>query len=112
MRLEDDQLDALAELIAARLGDAHPPRALVDARALAEHLGVSRAYVYRHRRELGGKAIGAGPRPTIRFDLQAAVQAHERPPQRPQPERRQPAGPRRRPAAPGGAPLLPVRGRR
>ena len=35
---------------------------LVDARALAEYLGVSVGYVYEHAAELGARRLGSGPR--------------------------------------------------
>jgi hypothetical protein len=43
---------------------------LVDAAALATHLGVSREYVYEHASELGARRLGSGPRARLRFDLE------------------------------------------
>jgi hypothetical protein len=43
--------------------------ALVDAARVAEHLGVSRDYVYEHAAELGALRLGSGPRARLRFDL-------------------------------------------
>jgi hypothetical protein len=92
--LSDDQLDAIAERIAAKLAaqakqdeawlgsreaeqrrraPAHDP--LVDAATLACALGVSRDWVYAHAVELGGQRIGAGPRGRLRFDLDRALEA-------------------------------------
>ncbi|MFI5003452.1 MAG: hypothetical protein ACHQE6_00415 [Solirubrobacterales bacterium] len=48
---------------------------LVDAHALADYLGVSRAYVYEHSRELGALKLGNGPRARLRFDLDIARRA-------------------------------------
>jgi hypothetical protein len=43
--------------------------ALVDAASVAEHLGVSRDYVYEHADDLGARRLGSGPRARLRFDL-------------------------------------------
>jgi hypothetical protein len=63
----------IRELRAAveRLSPA-PARRLVDAAAVATALGVDRSWVYRHALELGGVPLGDGPRPRLRFDLEAA----------------------------------------
>jgi hypothetical protein len=45
---------------------------LVDAVTLAGALGVSRAWVYEHRDELGAVRLGGGSRPRLRFDLEVA----------------------------------------
>ena len=53
IRLDDDQLERLADLVAQRLGHATSARGpLVDARELARLLGVSRSTVYDHARDL------------------------------------------------------------
>jgi hypothetical protein len=44
--------------------------ALVDAACVAEHLGVSRGFVYAHAVELGARRLGSGPRARLRFDLE------------------------------------------
>jgi hypothetical protein len=73
-RLEREQLEALAELIASRLRHAreNPSSAereqLVTARQAAELLAVDLKTVYRHAKELGGRKVGG----TWRFDLDAA----------------------------------------
>ncbi len=51
---------------------------LISAGELALHLGVTRAWVYKHRRLLGGHRIGDGPKAQWRFDRPAAMQALER----------------------------------
>lgn len=61
---------------------------LVDARELAEELGVSIDYVYAHASELGGMRLGSGPKARIRFALDDARGALEA-------RRRRPAGQRR-----------------
>jgi hypothetical protein len=102
----------LVDAIAARLEqllrhDAQPTGALVDAQTLAVRLGVSRAYVYRHRRELGGVKIGGGAKPRVRFDLATALQAHESAVIESQPAR---APAVRRRSVRSDVPLLPIRG--
>jgi hypothetical protein len=81
MRIEfeftDEQLDELAGLVAARIrADATPaPAELVDAATLAHTLGVSRDTVYAHADELGGRRVGDGDRPRLRFNLDEALAA-------------------------------------
>ena len=70
-RIPDDQLDDLADRIAARLAPAPPATdQLVDARTLAEMLGVHRSWVYEHAGELGAKRTSSKGR--LRFDPQTA----------------------------------------
>lgn len=74
-RLEREQLEALAELIASRIQQARDDRApdkrkqLVTARQAAELLAVDLKTVYRHAKELGGRKVGGA----WRFDLDAAA---------------------------------------
>jgi len=74
IRLDADQLDALAELIARKLQAQPTSVGLVDARQLAEHLGVARSFVYTHADQLAGKRLG-GKRGRLRFDLAEATAA-------------------------------------
>jgi hypothetical protein len=83
VRLPDDQLERLADLIAERLSarPADPPPAdcgLVSASVLAERLGCSRAYVYEHADALGAVRLGDGSRGRLRFDVDAARAALSR----------------------------------
>jgi hypothetical protein len=48
------------------------PARLLNASELAQHLGLTRAWVYEHADELGAKRLGSGPRARLRFDLQRA----------------------------------------
>jgi hypothetical protein len=76
IRLEDDQLERLADLVAERLSrPASAPSPLVDARELARLLGVTRSAVYHHARDLGAIRIGAGERGRLRFDPAVAMRA-------------------------------------
>jgi hypothetical protein len=76
IRLDDDQLEQLADLVAARLSRTPSARSpLVDARELARLLGVSRSVIYQHARALGAVRIGAGETGRLRFDPSDAMRA-------------------------------------
>jgi hypothetical protein len=79
VRLAEDQLELLAELVAERLADTQstPDVGLVDARTLAARLGVARDFVYSHAGELGAVRLGEGPRARLRFDVERAAAALE-----------------------------------
>ena len=83
------QLDpALIDEIAERLGDSIVERVVeviraegvmpqtrtttgwLDAKQVAQRLGVEREWVYAHADELGASRIGTGPRPRLRFPPQ------------------------------------------
>jgi hypothetical protein len=91
--LTDADVAAIAAAVAERLA---PTRPLVDARAIAELLGVTAATVRDHAVELGGRRVGDGVRPRWRFDVATALErasalsSSKRPqaPDRPQPSRR------------------------
>ncbi len=73
-------VEAIAEATARRLAEmVGAPRTfgLVDARELAEGLGVSLDYVYSHATELGAMRLGMGPKARMRFDRDRARQALE-----------------------------------
>lgn len=88
---------------------ASPTDGLIDAEALARHLGVTRAWVYEHANELGAIRIGTGPRARLRFDLHAAREAltSTRQDGTRAPEKSHPGRPRRRTST-SSVPLLPV----
>lgn len=66
----------LPHLLAAVAGsETSADAGLVDATALAERLGVTRAFVYEHADELGAIRLGDGPRARLRFDVEAAERA-------------------------------------
>lgn len=79
--LSTGDVEAIADAIARKVVEivrAHSATfGLVDARELAEELGVSTDYVYAHAVELGAMRLGSGPRARIRFDLDRARQALE-----------------------------------
>jgi len=74
-------LDDLAERVAERIVEllrgetATPCDGLVDARTLADRLGVARGFVYAHADELGAVRLGDGPKAPLRFDVEQAKSA-------------------------------------
>jgi hypothetical protein len=101
VRLDDDQLVALADLIAERLRHAEASTSLLSAAELADRLGVSVKSVYARADDLGAIRVGR----SVRFDPARALIA--RPPAPASPAA--PTRPRRRRRASSG-PLLPIRG--
>jgi hypothetical protein len=75
--LSDEDIEAIAERVAAKIGAPARTFALLDARELADQLGVSVDYVYRHKVELGAMALGDGPRARLKFDVDRARQVLE-----------------------------------
>jgi hypothetical protein len=74
VRLAPDQLDELADLIAARLR-CDQPVGLVDAMTVAKALGMKAGWVRENAAELGAVRLGDGPKPRLRFDLEKATAA-------------------------------------
>jgi hypothetical protein len=70
-----DEVEALAEHLAELVASARPSGGLVDARDLAEELGVARDWVYANADRLGGVRLGNGPRARLRFDAQRVREA-------------------------------------
>ncbi|MGZ6622995.1 MAG: hypothetical protein ACXVHD_25625 [Solirubrobacteraceae bacterium] len=79
--LTASDVEAIVEAIARKVVEIVDARSttfgLVDARELAEELGVSIDYVYAHAAELGAMRLGSGPKARMRFDLDGARQALE-----------------------------------
>jgi hypothetical protein len=67
----------VAQLLGHQQQQRTEPR-LLSAGELALCLGVARPWIYKHRRLLGGRRIGEGPKAPWRFDRHAALQALER----------------------------------
>ncbi len=68
-RLIDAIVERVVEAIRSE-GNVRPTREApewLDAREVAQRLGVSREWVYEHAEELGASRIGTGPRPRLRF---------------------------------------------
>jgi hypothetical protein len=70
--------DALARKVAEIVGARSTTFGLVDARELAEELGVSTDCVYAHAAELGAMRLGAGPKARIRRKIQEVGQGETR----------------------------------
>lgn len=74
--MTSDELELLADLVADRLADrlapAGPTVGLVDAKTLAQLLGVSADFVRDHAVELGGQKLTAAAKAPWRFDVDAA----------------------------------------
>jgi hypothetical protein len=105
VRLDPADIEAIAQRVAELLDDAVPavPVRLVDARELAEALGVDREWIYAHARQLGAVRLG-GSQGRLRFDLKRALNALQERPPRPANARR-PESTRNEP--PGAVDLLP-----
>jgi hypothetical protein len=81
VRLEPDDVEAIARRVAELLGAGPQPVRYVDAAQLARALGVERAWAYAHAAQLGALRLG-GPRGRLRFDLErvrAALAAGDAP---------------------------------
>ena len=81
VRLSEESIEALAERLAVLLrGDvvAGPEEetggSLISALEISRIWGVSRRWVYDHRRELGVRELGSGKRPRLRFERAAVAE--------------------------------------
>jgi hypothetical protein len=105
-----EEIEAVGEHIAELVASARPKVGLIDARELAEELGVARDWVYANAERLGGVRLGNGPRARLRFDVELARQALAAggngagPPSNGAPPRRR--GRPRREAVRAGVPLI------
>ncbi len=108
--LDVEEIEAVAEHIAELVASTRPRVGLVDARELAEELGVARDWVYANAERLGGVRLGNGPRARLRFDVEKAREALAADRRDPQPtnggapQRRR--GRPRCKAVPAGVPLI------
>ena len=105
-----EEIEAVGEHIAELVASARPKVGLIDARELAEELGVARDWVYANAERLGGVRLGDGPRARLRFDVELARQALAAGGNGAQPPSNG-AGPRRRgrprrEVVPAGVPLI------
>jgi hypothetical protein len=110
VRLSPDQLDELAERIAAHLrdDDGHVTR-LVGPRELGAKIGRSPQWCRERHLQLGGWRDGDGPKAPYRFDLALARERLRTMGSGSKPEPAPPK-PRRRRRPRGDVELLPVRG--
>ena len=74
--LTAEDIEAVARRTVELLRDERSsPFALVDARELAEQLGVKASFVYDHAAELGAIRLGSGRKARLRFDPELAREA-------------------------------------
>jgi hypothetical protein len=111
--LSPESIGAIADALATRLARVQPQqRRLLDARQVAQLLGVSREWVYDHQDELGVQRLGGGDdarRPRLRFDAERVQAWLARGDRRPSEVEPAPPRARRRPTS-STTPLLPIRG--
>lgn len=108
--LDAEEVEAVAEHIAELVTSTRPNVGLVDARSLAQELGVARDWVYANAERLGGVRLGNGPRARLRFDVGKAREAlvagrQDDQPTNGEPPRRRRGRPRRE-VMPAGVPLI------
>lgn len=67
--LTDAIVERVVDALRAEVGipQGHASMSWLDAKAVAELLGVERGWVYEHADELGASRIGSGSRPRLRF---------------------------------------------
>lgn len=84
VRLDTADIDAIAHRVLALIQDREPQTSvrLVDAAELAARLGVDRAWVYAHAKDLHAVRLG-GPRGRMRFDIDAVLHLLDAEPARP-----------------------------
>jgi hypothetical protein len=70
IRLNEAQLERLADLVAERLDERRvTATALVGVRGVAAYLGVEASWVYDNAAKLGVRRLGDGPKARLRFSL-------------------------------------------
>jgi hypothetical protein len=77
MRLEPEDIEAIAERVVERLSQANRPRdgiVLATAADVAQLYGVSVSWVYANKSRLGAVVLGDGPKARLRFDLERIAQ--------------------------------------
>lgn len=77
MRLEPEDIEAIAERVVERLSQANRPRdgiVLATAANVAQLYGVSVSWVYANKSRLGAVVLGDGPKARLRFDLERIAQ--------------------------------------
>jgi hypothetical protein len=73
MTLDDDDIEAIAERVAAKIGGP-ASSGWVGVELVAARLGVDPDWVYRRWRALGGVKLGTSKNAPVRFDLESAVE--------------------------------------
>jgi hypothetical protein len=78
MRLEPEDIEAIAERVVERLTQESRPRVgigLATAAEVAELYGVSVSWVYANKSRLGAVLLGDGPKARLRFNLERVARA-------------------------------------
>jgi hypothetical protein len=76
LTLSDEQLEQLAELVAAKVvGMRSARRPMLTVEDVATTYRVSRTWVYENARRLGGFKLGVGERAPLRFDPETVAAA-------------------------------------
>jgi hypothetical protein len=76
LTMSDDQLERLADLVAAKVVGMRPAgRPMLTVEDVARTFRVSRAWVYENARRLGGVKLGPGGRAPLRFDPELVAAA-------------------------------------
>jgi hypothetical protein len=113
VRLQPDDIEAIAERVVERLSQQGPRGSIGFATAaeVAELYGVTPSWVYANKNRLGAVKLGDGPKARLRFDLERVdEELRRRAVSRPGPHQRIRRGRPRKTALPPGVELL--RGRR
>src|SRR3954471_25003910 len=88
MTLDRQDVEAIARRVAELLRGGAASAQYVDASTIARRFGVTRAWVYQHKTELGAVPLGSGPKPRLRFDITRVPQLLEGDRDAPPPQRR------------------------
>ena len=76
LSLSDEQIEQLADLVAARVVGMRPAgRPMLTAQDVSKTYRVSRAWVYENAGRLGGFRLGPGDRGPLRFDPETIAAA-------------------------------------
>jgi hypothetical protein len=70
--LDREDIEAVAKRVVDLLEERHTSVGLVDAKTLAQLLGVTPEWVRDHADELGALRLGDGPRARMKFDVAEA----------------------------------------
>jgi len=107
MTLDREDVEAIARRVAELLRtDPTADVQFVDAATIARRFGVTRAWVYQHKTDLGAVPLGRGPKPRLRFDMGRVGQVLATERGAPHERRRGRPPSSRRPRTPTGLPVL------
>jgi hypothetical protein len=117
--LRPEAIEAIAKRVVDLLREeTSAPTDLLTAEALARRLGVARSWVYAHANELGGRRLGDGLKPRLRFDVVEAEKSviacsrSKRPPEAVQPLPERKTANRTKASMGTNDRLLPIRGQK